>query len=176
KAGVRVGELHAAIEHHVAHDAAAVPARLGVVADVGHAVGGEVAAADVQHARLHLFRHPGVHPVADDVVELADVLRDVEDVEVAQLDVFHAERLDGLPAVGDLARGGVDAQAGASRVDLGDGHEVAAHGAAELQHPAAGGVRRLQPENAGHGGQAVGMGFREGQAGVGDGVVGRLVL
>ena len=51
--------------------------------------------------------------MADDVIERAEVVADISDVEMTNFDVLECERLDDLPRRGDLAARQIDAQEGA---------------------------------------------------------------
>lgn len=66
---VRLAELPGVIGEHVANHAAEMPARIRVVADVGHAARAELPRADFQDLLLDRRGNPRVHAVANDVVE-----------------------------------------------------------------------------------------------------------
>src|SRR5207248_2900811 len=97
------------VAHHVADQAAHVPAGERIVTDVADAVLAEAVADHLKDAGLHLLRHPRVNAVAEDVIERAVPLVDVEDAGAAQLDVFQAERRDGPAALLDLLVRVIDA-------------------------------------------------------------------
>ncbi len=84
--------------------------------------------------------------MGDDIVEAAQLGPERQDVRRQDADVAQAEILDEAPAVGRLPVGALHAHALARGVVPGDRNEVAAAGAAELQHTARPGVRRLQAE------------------------------
>ncbi len=112
--------------------------------------------------------------MADDVIELAQVLADLEHVHVLELQVLQAERLDRLPALGDLASRGVDADVAGAGVVLRHDHQVAPHGAADLEHAAVVGRRGVEAEELRHRGEPLGSRLAERIARVGDRVVGGL--
>ena len=72
---------------HLPDQAAQMPTRIGVVAHVGHAVRRQVRGADLENLVLNLIGHPGIHAVANDVIELAEAATDVENAERLQIDV-----------------------------------------------------------------------------------------
>lgn len=65
-----------------------MPAGIGVVTDVGDTVLSEMAAADFEHLVLHCRGHPGEDAVTDDVIELAEIVANFENVDMLQLDVL----------------------------------------------------------------------------------------
>ena len=73
--------------------------------------------------------------MGDDVVEWAQAGVQVEDVALPQFQVSQAQGLDQVLAHGDLARREVDAQTPGAGQTQGQGDEIAAPGAANLQHP-----------------------------------------
>ena len=84
-------------QHHLAQHLADVAARVGVVAHIGHAHGREPLGAHLQDALLHVGRDPRIQPVRDDVVELAEVVRERAHVQRPELDIRETElRNDGL--------------------------------------------------------------------------------
>ena len=84
---VGVFEVLGVVPEHFADGGAGVPAGVGVVGDVGDAVGREIVFADVEDFGLHFGGHPGVDAVGEDVVELAEVGGEVEDGFVVEVDV-----------------------------------------------------------------------------------------
>ena len=84
--------------------------------------------------------------MADDVVELAELRADVGDAHAVDLDVVEAEPFDPRLAVGDLALADVDADELRLGEESGVGNEVAARGAAELEHPRGLDRRCFEPE------------------------------
>ena len=75
--------------------------------------------------------------MADDVIERAEVVPNLGDVEMANFDVLECQRLDDLPRRGDLAARQIDSEERAS--GQGDGHrdEVPPVRATELENTAA---------------------------------------
>ena len=167
----QIVELHAVVAHHVANDAANVPSGVRVVAHVGHAVRSQVLPADFEDPFLHRLRHPREHAVTNDVIELAEVRAEGQNVAVLQLDVFESERFDGGPAVGDLNRGGVDAEEPGLRVVVGERDEVAAGAAAEFEYAGRLDRGRLEAEDARDACQSLRTRLRERHAAVRDCVV-----
>ena len=97
--------------------------------------GGEEAAGQAQQMVPHRVGDPGIDTVGNDVVEWAQAGVQVEDVALSQFQVTQAQGLDQVLAHGDLPRREVDAQAPGAGQTLGQGDEIAAPGAANLQHP-----------------------------------------
>ena len=87
----RVVEPLSVIAEHLANGGPRMPAGEGVVADVGNALRIEIVAADREDFFLHLLRHPGIDAVAEDVVEGAQLARNVEDAEASQVDIHEAQ-------------------------------------------------------------------------------------
>ena len=104
----RLGEAPGVIDHHIADHALEVPAGEAVVADVGHALRRQVPGGDLEDLLLHLDGHPGEDPVADQVIEPAEVVLHVHDAHLPQLDIGQPQRPDGLLPLGDLAGGQID--------------------------------------------------------------------
>ena len=90
---------------------------------------------------------------------LAD--REVADVHRDQITVGEPEGRHIGEAVGDLARGVVDADEGRPGESSGEADQVAATPATEFEHPARVGDSGLQPQQPGHGAEPVGMGGAE---------------
>ncbi|MNR08689.1 hypothetical protein D3C85_1248570 [compost metagenome] len=98
-----------AVEHHgVANHVRCLPARVGVVADIGDAFACEVRPADAQDVVAHVGRHPTEYAVANDVVELAEIGGDVGQAHSAQLEVTRAGHFGNMLAGFDLLRRQVD--------------------------------------------------------------------
>ncbi len=167
-----IGEAFGVIPEHFADGGAGVPAGEAVVGDVCDAVGREVAVDDVENFLLHERRNPGIDAVGEDVIELAEIIVDVGDGEVAEIDVGDFQRFDDGFAVCDLARGKIDADELRLRRGECHGNDVAAAGAAEFQDAAVVWVARRHAEESGDGGEAIGARLREGADRVGDLVVG----
>ncbi len=163
---LRLGHLPGMVEHHVAGDVEHVPAGIGVVAHVGHAIWGQVLPADGKDLVAHAVGDPGIDAVRDDVVELAQAGVHVHDVQVPERDVVQPQRRHCRLALGDLARGIVYAHELALRQAVGHGDEVASAGAAQLQHPAALDGRRAHPQQRPQRRQPVRMALRVRQAGI----------
>ena len=155
----------------IAHRLVEPPAGQDVVTDVDHPVGRQVFPADPQHRFAHGFGHPAVDAVADDVVEFAEFRADVGDAHAVDLDVVEAEPFDPGLAVGDLALADVDADELRLREEGGMGNEVAARGAAELEHPRGLDRRRFEPEQLRERGQPRGVRLGERVGAVGQIVV-----
>ena len=68
--GVGGGAGAAGQQHGVTHRLLGLPARIDVVAQVGHALGSHHPAERRQDRVLHVRGHPAVHAVSDDEVEL----------------------------------------------------------------------------------------------------------
>jgi hypothetical protein len=149
-----------------------MPARVGVVAHVGHAVRGQVLAADGEDLLLHGPGDPGEDAVADDVVELAQPGVDVEEAPRLQIQVLQAELCHEVASGLDLPRGEVDPHEAAFRHLDRHGYEVAAIRATQLQHPAAVRRSRLQAVEDRQGGEVVRMRPVLRSAGIGDAVIG----
>jgi hypothetical protein len=49
---------------------------------------------NLKHFCLHACRHPRVNSVADDVVELAEIISDVQNIHVLALDVRQAKLVE----------------------------------------------------------------------------------
>jgi hypothetical protein len=113
--------------------------------------------------------------VRQDVIELTQRRRDVEDVHRPQLDVVQSELAEGVAAVFDLHGREIDAEERGARELHCHRHEIPAAGAAELQH-AAGGDRRCVQSAADlrDSGEAAGMREGKSAAGVGNFVVAAL--
>ena len=109
--------------------------------------------------------------MTDDVIKRPERVIDIEDAHVPQLDVGEPERLNRLLPLGDLLAGEVNAHELAVRESERHGDQVAATGAAQLEHAAAFGRWRAQAEQARHRGQVVGVGIGVGMARVGNLVV-----
>src|SRR5207249_8317630 len=132
----RLLEATRPVAHHVANHAPHPPAGISVVADVGHAVGGQVLPADAKQVVLDRVGYPGIDSVGNDVIEDAEILVDVENVFVLQAHVVELQRLDRAPAQADLDRGEIDADKLAAGQLLGHGNQIAAGAAAQFQHAA----------------------------------------
>ena len=100
---------------------------------------------------------PTVDAVADDEVEFA--VRRVDFVEAAgvQRDIRQAETRDARGPRRDLRRREIDADEARLRQRGGERNEMAAGGAADLQHPRGSRGRRAEPEPAGVGRHARGL-------------------
>ena len=159
------------IAHHVPDDLPHVPARIGVVADIGDAVLGEVVDGDAQDLVLHLRIDPREHAVADDVVERPPLVVDVDDRCLPDPDVGQPERLDRRLRGLDLAARQIDAdELGAGQIER-HRDQVAAAGAPEFEDAAVTDRRRRQTEQSRDRRQAIGMRLRECQVAVGNVVV-----
>ena len=86
--------------------------------------------------------------MGDDVVELPEARIHIHDGDGAQLDVLQPELGDLLPPHLDLARRKIDAEEAAPGMIDRHGDEIAARGAAQLQHAAAVEGGRRQGEEA----------------------------
>ena len=149
------------VDHHIADHAAQVPAGEDIVADVGDTVVGQVLGRDAQDGVAHVGRDPAVDPVADDVVEALDP--EVEGGDVALLDA-HVTEIQGGDAgltIAHVAVGEVDTAEAAAGEPQRQRDEVAARGAAELQHAALRHGRCAEPEQGGERGQARRLRLRE---------------
>src|SRR6266481_3316399 len=111
--------------HQVADHAAHVPAGISVVADVSHAVGRQVAAANRQDFVLHLGGNPGINPVANDVIVGPVVILDVHNALGFELDVGESQGVNNFLSHGDLSGRQVDAEEFALGQRQGHGDEVA---------------------------------------------------
>ena len=110
--------------------------------------------------------------MGDDVVEGPEALFDIHDGNGAQLDVLQPELGDLGPARLDLAGRKIDAEEAAPGMIERHGHEIAAGGAAELQHAAAVEGRRRQAEQAAGRPQMADMAPGKGIALIGHQVIG----
>ena len=88
----RIRETLGVIEHHLADHAREVPAGEAVVADVGHALRRQVPGGDLEDLLPDLGRHPREDPVADDVIEPAELVPHVHDAHGPQLDIGQPQR------------------------------------------------------------------------------------
>ena len=115
--------------------------------------------------------HPGVEAVGDDVVELPGFRGEIAEVTGFEADVFQAGFADQTAAA--AGGGGADIHAVESRAgeDDGRGDEVEAVAAADFEDTGGLNRGRLQTEQAGHEGEAVGVALGEGFGGVVDEVV-----
>ena len=94
--------------------------------------------------------------MAEDVIELAQPLVDLGDVELLEPQIFQAQRRDHLAAGLDLHARAVDADELAVWIGVGDWHQVRAAGAAQLEQPAAIDPWRLHAEQQADRGQRAG--------------------
>ena len=122
-----------------------------------HTVGCEVVRVDRQDLVLHLARDPGVHAVADDVVELAIARVDVEDARVPEVDVAQVELARNRTRVVDLANREVDADELRARRGNRHRNQVAAAGTPELEHSRLSDRRRCRSEQSRDRGQPIWM-------------------
>ncbi|CUJ36698.1 Uncharacterised protein [Achromobacter sp. 2789STDY5608633] len=159
-------------DHGVADHVGRLPARIGVVADVGDALRRQVFAADAQDRVTHLRRHPAEHAVADDVVESAEVGGDVRQAHGPQVEITRARRFRDQPARVNLLRRQVDADDAGLGVGQREWQQVAAGGAAQFQHPGLLQRRRRQLVQVRDRAQVAGRGVGKGQGNVRGFVVG----
>jgi len=145
----RIADVAAMVQDDLAQAVPRAPPRQSVVADDGDAPGRQTFAADGQGLLLHRRGHPGEDAMSDDVVEFSEARIHIHDGDAAQLDVLQPELGDVLPPHLDLARREIDAEEVAAGMIDRHGDEIAARGAAELQHAAAVKGGRRQGEEAG---------------------------
>ena len=58
------------VEHHIPDDVVHMPARIGIVADIGHPVGDQAIPANLKNFISYRRRYPGKNTVDNDVVKL----------------------------------------------------------------------------------------------------------
>ena len=162
----------AAQQHGVAHDLLGLPARIHVVTDVGDALGSQRRADRRKNRPLHFVRHPAVHPVADDEIELPQRRQvHARDVARQQLEVVKAERLRALATLVDVHLRQIDAHCARARMARGERDQVAPGRTADFQHSRAGHLGCAQPEQIGDRGQVSRRRLRISMRVVGRGVV-----
>lgn len=157
--------------HDLAGGFAGVGLGVGVVAREDDAVGREMGLADGEEFFEDEGGDPGAEAVGDDVVEGAEGRGEFEDVESEEFDVREAQGLDDGLADLDGAGGEVEADEVGEGVDEGHGDEVAGIAAADFEDAAGAGGGR-EAVKRGDGGEVVGVGFGESEAGVENLVVG----
>ena len=143
---LRAGDVPRLILQHPAHHLAQVATGEGVVADKSDAVRGQIRATDGHDLVAHRWRHPGVDPVSDDVVELAEAGVQIHDVEMVEVNVRQSQlggqRLSG----GDWHSGQVDPGEAAAGKRERHRNQVGAVATPQLQHAARFHRRRAEPE------------------------------
>ena len=163
----------ARVEHSErAHGVDGLPARKGVVADVGDTVGCEQFAADPQDGGAGIRRDPGVHAVGDDVIERALAGAELADIGLFEADVGDAgggrHRVAGL----DVADGVIDADELGGGQGFGHGEEVRAIATADFEHTRALHAGGMQAQERGSREEAGGVCPGMGEARVGERFVG----
>ena len=156
---LQVGRRQAvrAKEHEFARDVGRRAAGHRLVADQGDALRGEVRAAEGQQPVPEVWRHPGVKPVDDDVIEDAGPGGKIEHVHRLQPQVAHAEGRRLSASHRERLRCQVDPEKFALGQHVGHAQEVDPVAAADLQQAAARGRRGLHPEKRAQRGEPIGM-------------------
>ena len=148
------------------------PSRQHIVADVSDAGRGEIVARDAQNRLAHRRRHPAVDAVANDVVEGSVLRAQLRQALAAKTDVGKLQRRDSPQAIVDLALREIDPEKTGAREARSERDQIAAGGAAELEHPRGANGRRLESKEARRRGEPSGMRLRERMRFVGEVVVG----
>lgn len=167
-----IGAAVRAQQHRIAHDFLGLPARIGVVADVGDAVRGQALACNPQDRFLHLRRYPAVDTVADDVVELAQARPEIGNARLDEAQVLQSHGGDGALSCLHLHWRQVDAGHFGMRVTRRERDHVATGGAAQLEHAGALRGGSIQAEQMRDGAQVLRGRYRERRGNVGKLVVG----
>lgn len=145
-----------------------MPAGMGVVADVGKAVGAKASLDDGENGVAGFRGDPGVDAVGDDVVERVCGRVIIVDGEAVKLDISRADGgSDGIGAL-DVSLAIIDACETAAGDGLTHREQVEAGAAAEFEDTAVVDGRRGEALEMGQGGDDSGMGVLEGEVAVGD--------
>ena len=160
----RAGDVPRLILQHPAHHLAQVATGEGVVADKSDAARSQIRAADGHELVAHRRRHPGVDPVSDDVVELAEAGVQIHDVELVEGDVLRSNSTASAwaAAIGTPARSTPANRLPGSVSAIGIRLAPLPHPSSSTRHCSTGG--RAEPEQSGKGRQVVGMGLARGVA------------
>jgi hypothetical protein len=154
-----------------AEHAAGVAAGVGVVADEGDSLGREAFAAEGEEGVADGGRDPGIEAVGEDVVEIGGTGDEVAEVGDTEVEVAEVEIAGYATGSGDGLRGEVDAGEMALREVVGEGDQVPAGAATDLEDAAAGDGGGGHAEEGGDGSQTVGMSLAAGVGPVGNLVV-----
>src|SRR5579871_6285641 len=160
-------------KHHPPDGIAHVSAGVGIVADIGDTVGSEGRFADFQDTFAHGGRDPGIQTMHDDVFELRGGGIEIEKVLVAQFDVGELDLIHEGLAGRNGGRRKVNPNEGAPGQGERHGDEIPGFAATEFKHTTAVYRRRLDTEEGGNGGEAIGVSLWKDLAGVAKLVVGR---
>ena len=133
----RVGQVVDVEVQHLPHHPAQVAARIHVIAHERDAARREVLCKHREQAVPHLGRDPGIQPVRDDVVELAGVRPEVDQVARGERDVSQSQPRGRAPPRLDRSRGEVEADELALRQSVGHRQQVCRIAARDLEDAAA---------------------------------------